>query len=128
MSSKQNCHLSQYHEGRNTGFEKYDFWFEKRNSFINKFIPTGSLVSQKRAKNDRPATSPKMVKRFIFESIRLRKLDGNSNQAQEHADEIAKSKPFYMRDIPKDQQIIEMVKETDMSRLNLKACFEIYAA
>ena len=59
---------------------------------------------------------------------KLRKLDGNSNQAQEHADEIAKSRPFYMRDIPKDQQMIEMVKETEtvMSRLNLKACFGFY--
>merc|ERR1711990_642259 len=47
------------------------------------------------------------------------KLDGNSNQAQEHADEMAKSKPFYMRDIPKEQ-IIDVVKGTDMSRFNLK--------
>ena len=52
-----------------------------------------------------------------------RKLDGNTNQAQEHADKIANSRPFYMPDIPKDQQIIIMAK--DKSRLNLKACFEI---
>lgn len=55
----------------------------------------------------------------------FRKLDGNTNQAQEHADKIANSRPFYMRDIPKDQQIIIMAKDTDLSQLNLKACFEI---
>ena len=55
----------------------------------------------------------------------LRKLDGNTNQAQKHADKIANSRPFYMRDIPKDQQIIKMAKDTDLSQLNLKACFEI---
>ena len=54
-----------------------------------------------------------------------RKLDGNTNQAQKHADKIANSRPFYMPDIPKDQQIIIMAKNTDLSRLNLKACFEI---
>ena len=54
-----------------------------------------------------------------------RKLDGNTNQAQKHADKIANSRPFYMPDIPKDQQIIIMAKDTDLSRLNLKACFEI---
>ena len=55
----------------------------------------------------------------------FRKLDGNTNQAQGHADKIANSRPFYMPDIPKDQQIIIMAKDTDLSRLNLKACFEI---
>ena len=55
----------------------------------------------------------------------FRKLDGNTNQAQKHADKIANSRPFYMQDIPKDQQVIIMAKDTDLSRLNLKACFEI---
>jgi len=55
----------------------------------------------------------------------FRKLDGDSNKAQDHADEIATSRPFYIRDIPKDNQIIKMTKEDAMSQLNLEACFEI---
>ena len=49
-------------------------------------------------------------------------LDGSSNQAQYHADEIAKSRPFYIPDMSKDQQIIKMMKESEISPL--KACFQ----
>ena len=49
-------------------------------------------------------------------------LDESSNQAQCHAEEIAKSKPFFIPDISKDQQIIKMIKESEISPL--EACFQ----
>ena len=49
-------------------------------------------------------------------------LDESSNQAQYHAEEIAKSRPFFIPDISKDQQIIKMIKESEISPL--KECFQ----